>query len=193
MNVLDYPWSEPVIAAALVRQTFQRKCVAVVPNCNWTGHECDLLCVAANLKIIDVEIKITRADLRADAGKEKWWHRFGTHYAGRDESGRAVYHTPQPLPQRWPRRVWKHYYAMPASIWRPELMAELASTASGVILLKAIRHHENSVPVVYASVERRAIPNADARPLDAVAVNNIARLATLRLWDAYERLGGRAA
>lgn len=186
MNVLDYPWSEPVAAAALVRHTFQRKCVAVVPNCNWTGHECDLLCVAANLKIIDVEIKVTRSDLRADAGKSKWWRHVPWHMQpGKD--------SPPPVSRQWPPKVWKHYYAMPASIWRPELMAELASTASGVILLKAIRHHENSVPVVYASVERRAIPNADARPLDAVAVNNIARLATLRLWDAYERLGGRAA
>lgn len=49
MTVTDYPWSDPVIAAALVRQTFQRKCLVVVPNCMWTGHECDLLCVEPRL------------------------------------------------------------------------------------------------------------------------------------------------
>lgn len=68
-------WSEHAIARALVRQTFNRKYLVVVPNCNWTGHECDLLVVTENLRIIDVEIKISRADLKADAKKEKWWHR----------------------------------------------------------------------------------------------------------------------
>lgn len=187
MTVTDYPWSEPIIAAALVRQTFQRKCLAVVPNCMWTGHECDLLCVEPRLRIIDVEIKISRADLKADADKDKWWHRFGTAFVGIDGNGRQVYRTPPARALEWPRRVWKHYYAMPASIWRPELADTLPSPASGVILLKAVRHFEDSVPVVVAKVERRAKPNPQADRLQPEQVADIARLATLRLWDALAK------
>lgn len=181
MTVTDYPWSEPVIAAALVRQTFQRKCLAVVPNCMWTGHECDLLCVEPRLRIIDVEIKISRADLAKDAGKDKWWHRDWS-FVGTPVQRQSA--------NLWPRRVWKHYYAMPASIWRPELADTLPSPASGVILLKAVSHFEDSVPVVVAKVERRAKPNPQADRLKPEQVADIARLATLRLWDALNEVQG---
>lgn len=176
-------WSEPVIAAALVRQVFKRQVVCVVPNCQWTGHECDLLIVEPRLRIIDVEIKISRADLKADAGKDKWWRRFGTAFAGRDENGRDVYHIPTPVAKTWPQRVWKHYYAMPADIWQPELLAAMPSPASGVILLKSVKHFAHSAPVVYASVERRAKPCPDADKLTPEQVIDVARLASLRLWE----------
>ncbi|EQD46835.1 hypothetical protein B2A_08707, partial [mine drainage metagenome] len=69
-------WSEQRIAAALARQIFIDDSVVVVPNCNWTGHECDLLIVTRRLRVIDVEIKISRADLRVDACKDKWYHNW---------------------------------------------------------------------------------------------------------------------
>ena len=187
MNVNDYPWSEPVIAAALVRQTFQRKCLVVVPNCMWTGHECDLLCVEPRLRIIDVEIKISRADLKADAKKDKWWRSLG--YGGYRLSD-GKYEPPPREPRTWPTKVWKHYYALPASIYRQELLDALPSPASGVIKLSAVRHHENSVPVVYAVVQRRAKPNPQADRLKPEQVADIARLATLRLWDALSTIEG---
>ena len=59
-------WTERSIGGLVVRQLFQRRVLAV-PNCCWTGSECDLLVIAPCLRIIDVEIKISRADLRADA------------------------------------------------------------------------------------------------------------------------------
>lgn len=175
MEVSDYPWGEAVIAQALVRQVFKRQTVCVVPNCNWTGAECDLLMVEPRLRIIDVEIKISRSDLKADADKDKWWRRPGWWQGNQ---------RPPSTPLEWPRKVWKHYYALPAAIWKPELVDALPSPASGVILLKAVRHYENSVPVVYAGVARRAKPNADAKPLGPAEVAHIARLASLRLWDA---------
>jgi len=58
------------IARAIALQTLARRCVVLVDNCNWTGHECDVLGVTTDLRIIDVEIKISRADFRADAAKE---------------------------------------------------------------------------------------------------------------------------
>ena len=63
------PWSENLIAATLARQIFHRKHLVVVPNCSWPGSECDLLVVTPSLRIIDVEIKISRADLLADTKK----------------------------------------------------------------------------------------------------------------------------
>jgi hypothetical protein len=63
-------WSEYNIARAIALQTLARKCVVLVDNCNWTGHECDVLGVTTDLRIIDVEVKISRADLKADAKKD---------------------------------------------------------------------------------------------------------------------------
>ena len=60
-------WSENLIAATLARVVFQHKHLVIVPNCSWPGSECDLLVVTPNLRVIDVEIKISRADLKADA------------------------------------------------------------------------------------------------------------------------------
>lgn len=168
-------WSEAVIARAICTQTLNRKCLVLVDNCSWTGYECDVLAVTGALKIIDVEIKISRADLKADAAKDKWWERYVRQH---DE------HTCIPAPRRWPRRVWKHYFAMPAEIWKPDLLEHLPSPASGVIVMRE-QQHGNGAARVVATVVRRAVPNRNAYQLGAAEVADIARLATLRLWDAY--------
>ena len=178
-------WTEGRIAAVISRQTLAKKCVVLVDRCNWTGHECDVLGVTTDLRIIDVEIKISRADLKADAAKDKWWHRFGTAYAGTDPAtGRIRYHQPDPVARQWPPKVWKHYYALPADIWTPELLDALPSAASGVIVL---REH---IGVIEANVMRRAKPNHDAGRLTPAQVVDIARLGNLRMWSAYEERDG---
>jgi len=78
-------WTEQSIARAIALQTLDRKCVVLVDNCSWTGHECDVLGVTRDLRIIDVEVKISRADLKADARKDKWW-KYLT-YAEAQEAG----------------------------------------------------------------------------------------------------------
>ena len=150
---------------AMLQQTFQRKAVIIVPECNWTGHECDLLVVHESLRIIDVEIKVSRADFKRDAAKEKWWRR-------------AAWVEGPPQHLQWPRKVWKHYIAMPADIWKPELVEFLPSAASGVILM---RDRGARLP---CWVERRATPNKDAEPISPKACVDIARLAGLRMWEA---------
>lgn len=173
MTTPGFQWSEGAIARAIALQTLAKKCIVLVDNCNWTGHECDVLAVTTDLRIIDVEIKTTRSDLKADAKKDKWWKRMGwTGMHGAD------------APMTHPRKVWKHYYAMPADIWKPGLLDCLPSTASGVILMRA--QHGSHTPVV-ASVERRATPNKDAYRLKPTEVADIARLANLRMWEAYHR------
>lgn len=198
-------WSEHAIARALVRQTFNRKYLVVVPNCNWTGHECDLLVVTENLRIIDIEIKISRADLKADAKKEKWWRR---EYIGHWPEVTEMRHHPRldklvvqsvqrryrykSTPKDWPSKVWKHYYALPKEIWRPELLSVLPSPRSGVLLLDGDGYRPAGDAMRIDCV-RRAAPNRDAPAISPVAAVDIARLASLRMWDAYGRLEAREA
>ncbi|MGE7085656.1 hypothetical protein [Achromobacter xylosoxidans] len=197
-------WSENNIARALVRQTFNRKYLVVVPNCNWTGHECDLLVVTENLCIIDVEIKISRADLKADARKEKWWRR---EHLGYWPTVSELRHNPRvnelhlereyrrgrykSTPKDWPRKVWKHYYALPKEIWHPDLLAALPSTQSGVLLLDREGYPRPVGADMRVECIRRATPNRDAAPISPAAAVDIARLASLRMWDAYARLEQR--
>lgn len=113
-------WNEHKIARAIALQTLSRKCVVLVDNCNWTGHECDVMGVTTDLRIIDVEVKISRADLKADAKKEKWWHRTFMGYGERkeiyNEAGRLI-RVEHPYlydskPLEHPRKVWKHYLSL---------------------------------------------------------------------------------
>lgn len=173
-------WTEHNIARAIALQTLAKKCVVLVDNCNWTGHECDVLGVTTDLRIIDVEVKISRADLKADAKKDKWWHRqFGAWIPAlrtQEVTTTARAHPP---------KVWKHYYALPAAIWKSELLDCLPSLASGVLTLRA-GVGPNAPPVVVECV-RRATPNKDAHRLTAAQAVDIARLANLRMWEAYHR------
>lgn len=170
-------WNEGMIARAISLQTMRRRCMVLVDRCNWTGAECDVLAVTTDLRIIDVEIKISRADLKADAKKDKWWHRLS--YAEAEARGVSMWDHRDPM--RWPRKVWKHYYAMPADIWTPDLLECLPSTASGVLLL------HNKSGFIDVRCERRATPNRDADRLKPEHVMDIARLANLRMWEAYSR------
>lgn len=176
-------WNEGMIARAIAQQTLAKKCVVLVDNCNWTGHECDVLGVTTDLRIIDVEVKISRADLKADAKKSKWWMRRWNYPFDGATGGYARSGPPAPaLRQEWPVKVWKHYYALPAEIWKPELLDCLPSKASGVLLLQRLGHPH---PGITVTCERRATPNKDAYRLKPEQVMDIARLANLRMWDAY--------
>lgn len=185
-------WNEGLIARAIARQTLASKCVVLVDNCNWTGYECDVLGVTTDLRIIDVEVKISRADLKADAKKDKWWHRqfagYGAEEPTRYGSCRPAKWDSTAL--EWPRKVWKHYYALPAEIWKPELLECLPSKASGVLLLHRLGTPHPGITVTCA---RRATPNRDAHRLKPEQVMDIARLANLRMWDAYAKREEAAA
>jgi len=163
-------WSERTIGKALQHQVFNRS-VCVVDNCIWTGFEADLLIVEQKLRIIDVEIKISRSDLKADFYKDKWIEYLPGSFG-----------TPTELRPRklWPRDVWKHYYAVPEPIWTDELLPCLGSPNSGVLLLRETKDGE-----VRIRCHKRTVPNKAAKKLTASEVLHIARLATLRLWNTY--------
>lgn len=169
-------WSEQKIARAISRQTLASRCVVLLDNCNWTGYECDVLGVTMDLRIIDVEVKISRSDLKADAKKDKWWHRVTNWSAPPVGPDQLLSH---------PRKVWKHYYAMPKDIWKPELLDCLPSVSSGVLLLR--EGVGATAPPVVVECIRRSIPARDAYRLTAQEAVDIARLANLRMWEAYGR------
>ena len=173
-------WSEHTIARAISLQTLARKCVVLVDNCNWTGHECDVLGVTVDLRIIDIEVKISRSDLKADAKKDKWWHRqYGAWVPGQRHQETIS------TAREHPSKVWKHYYALPQEIWKPELLDCLPSPASGVLLLREGK--SDFGPPIVVTCERRAMPAKDAYRLKPSEVMDIARLANLRMWEAYKR------
>lgn len=161
------------IAGCLARSTF-KDCVVVVDRCTHTGHEADLLVVHRHTcRFIDVEVKISRADLKADRRKDKWFNPIPPWRYGHER--------PAPTPRDWPPRVWKHYYAMPAAIWKPELL-EFCGPTSGVLVV----HPSASAPRHWrVTCARRAKPSRTDKPATPAECIDIARLASLRMWDAY--------
>jgi hypothetical protein len=175
----DRAWSANYITALIGRQFFRSSSAIIVPTCNFTGYECDVLVVDKSLRIVDVEIKISRADFRADAKKEKWWHRMASHYC--PETKRMI---PQPsAPRQWPPGVWKHYFVMPASIWTDDLVNDLPSPNCGVVLVG-----ENARGVPMAHCVRRARPDRTAKKIEVAAAVKLARLASLRMLDAFQQV-----
>lgn len=165
-------YSELTMATALAHNFFSDAVVAV-DCCQWPGDECDLLVVDQKLRVIEVEIKISRADLRKDREKTKWFRRADWRDPVITE------------PMDWPRNIWKHYYALPESLWKPELL-ELCRPMSGVLLVRAGTPrpkywHVRSV--------KRATANKAVAPISAGEAIDIARLASLRMWDAYAAAG----
>lgn len=164
-------WSENMIAATLARVVFANKHLVIVPRCSWPGSECDLLVVTPNLRVIEVEIKISCADLKADAKKDKWYHAWNWRTDGNYDHALRK-------PRQWPNRVWKHYYCLPRDIWGTSLLDCLPSPTSGVLLM----HEKNGE--LRIKVERMAKPDRKADRISAEDAIDIARLASLRMWDA---------
>jgi hypothetical protein len=166
-------WSAEEIARAMAMMVFDRHALVLVPNCYWTGDECDLLVVRTDLRLVDIEIKVSRSDLRRDASKAKWVElaAFTGGQWKRDE-----------VPRSHPRKVWKHYYALPRDIWTDEL-ASCISPASGVITMS-----RRSSGEVYAHVRRQAKPAPDPHRLTLPEVIDIARVCHVRYWDRFGKL-----
>lgn len=185
------------IASYVSRFVFARRCLLLVDRCTWTGHEADVLGVTNDLRLIDVEVKISRSDFKADAKKDKWWmRRYGAYNpAGLTPEER---HPCVSTARLHPPRVWKHYFAMPAEVWSDDLTEFLPSAACGVILVKSRSAKERPTghpayppaPIGH-KVIRRAKPDRHAYRISAEQAVDIARLAGLRMWDAYDRAIGR--
>lgn len=184
-------WTEKTIAAELALNHFACRHLVVVPNCNWAGHEADLLVVTKALKLLDFEIKISRADFKADSKKGKWFESVDTGIDiptaifDRNTKCSFSYLRRQivSIPKLHPMNIWKHYYVMPEEIYDPSLDDLAASPASGIILL-----HDIGGKVVFQEI-RKAKGNRDYSPITAQQTLDIARLASLRLWNQIKKAG----
>lgn len=166
-------WTEGSICAVLARKVFNND-LCVLPNTIWTGYEADLLVCTKDLYLVDVEVKISRADLKLDKDKDKWWKRPW----GRYDTATRAYIKPDPIPVEYPHKVWKHYYAMPKAIWKDDLM-EHVQPISGILLIDDNKRVE---------CIKRAKPNRKAEPITTLHAIELARLTSFRMWKAYEQL-----
>lgn len=162
-----FKWNSSLVTRIIFDRVFKSTCMVAVPNCYWTGYEADLLLVEKGMRLIDVEVKISRSDLKADLKKDKWWQH-------------PSWRSPGPSQLReWPPKIWKHYYALPKSIWKADLFDSIPAN-SGVLLLHDDRYR--------IDVERPAKPNRDAARVEPQDAVQLARLSNFRLWDAYTEI-----
>lgn len=160
-------YTEGTILAALARHTFAGALMCV-DNCCRLGSECDLLVVTKKLRCIDVEVKISRADLKADGGKDKWFQPQGWHDHGRPR-----------VTRHWPDKVWKHYYCVAEPVWRDDLL-EHCQPMSGVFVITLYP----SGTFRGVKTIRRAKANPAQQPASIELVRDLARLTSIRLWES---------
>lgn len=153
-------WTEREVQHALAFDMFST-CLCI-PNCIWTGYECDLLVVTPKLKLIEVEVKLTKDDLRNDAKKAKW-HKGYTSC-------------------EYPLKIWKHFYAFPVDVWNVEWLTHVRP-ASGVLIVN--RWGKNGFT---KSVRRAKADPTGAYTCTAPDVVSLSRLASLRMWTALRRM-----
>lgn len=164
-------WTAREVSRSIYLGAFNAKHLVMLPNCYFPGSECDLLVVRSDLRLMEVEVKISRSDLKADAGKDKWFDRPGTWPWGTERpAGTALTH---------PRRIWKHYYALPHSLWKDDL-ADFIQPTSGVILMR----EGGTKP--YCHIHRQAKPNKNCDRIGLEDLCQIARIATERMWRSFD-------
>lgn len=165
-------WTAREIARSLAYQVFNHRHLIVCPNTYWPGNETDLLLVRTDLRLMDVEIKISRSDLKADAKKEKWFDMPVQWPMGTERSK---------TPRTHPRRIWKHYYCMPDKIWSDDLLAHIQPT-SGLIMMRDYPDHPG------CWLRRQAKPSKDAERITPEELADIARMQSQRMWDAWNEV-----
>lgn len=101
------------VAEAVVANLFPIPRHLCVANVSWSllSYEADLLCMTQSGYLIEVEVKISLADLKRDAGKRKW--------ESRD----------------FRERVSRFYYAMPEALWEKPSTREHVRPGAGVIVV----------------------------------------------------------
>ena len=134
----------------------------IVPNVSWgiSGlHECDLLVVSKAGYLTEIEIKVTRADLRAD---KKKWH-------GHES-----------------RRIKRLFFALPDYL---EHCIDMVPERAGIILVRPKANVPYVYPYHQRCREiRKAQRNKDAGKITVTDRYKIARLGALRIWQLKRKL-----
>lgn len=100
------------IESAIFKHWVGKQKKAIIPNVSWGFHihECDLLVVEKDLSITEVEIKVSKSDLKAD---QKKWH-------GHNSS-----------------RITRLYFAIPEYLFNDECISFIPSHA-GILVIKEV-------------------------------------------------------
>ena len=149
------------LALTAAGAVFNPRRYLVVPNVSWgwrLHYEADLIAAAPSGICHEVEIKVSRADLRADALKAKW-------NRGLD------------------RRISKFWYAVPEDLLADALESRLPGIEAipGVIV---VRKPKSETAFPRAEVARRPDVIGGARKASSEEITELYRLGYLRFWDA---------
>lgn len=139
----------------------------IIPNVSWgfAIHECDLLIVRTSGYVVEVEIKINLADLKND---------FKKKHGHIDRQN----------------RIKEFYYALPnILIEKATPIIEKHYEGAGII---SCRYDSQTKWQPYrATLIKPALTNKSARKLELKERYQLARLGTLRLWNAKQALADR--
>jgi hypothetical protein len=132
----------------------------IVPNVSWGLflHECDLLVVRPSGYAIEVEIKVSKSDLKKDAGKK---HGHRSH------------------------KIKELYFAVPRDLY--EAAVEYAPGDAGIICV-GLGDTTWWPDKLFASIERPAVTRKDARPLSEGEMLQLGKLGTMRIWKLKSKL-----
>lgn len=159
-------WTEERVALAVASSLFPWRRHIVVPNLSWgmgIGWEIDLGALSSANWLTEVEIKVSLADLRRDAGK--WRHQYEA----------------QPGYQSFTR---KKFIAMPLDIWNKKWHPnyEFPEIPAGVGIITV----EGGIVCDKAKITVVAKPIPNARKLTDSERDQMLRLGYLRYWSLRE-------
>lgn len=131
-----------------------------VPNVSWglNMHECDLLTLNKSGYASEIEIKVSKSDLKADA------HKSHLHRSN---------------------RIRHLYFAMPKEM---ECCEEFVPIQAGIVLVWHDADAYGDKPRYRCQLVRRPITNKCARKFTPEEVLDLARLGTLRIWTLKRRV-----
>lgn len=138
----------------------------VVPNVSWgmNIHECDVLILSDAGYATEVEIKISKADLKKERTK-----RHGHH----------DYHN----------RIKRLFFAFPAALW-PKLddALDCVPERAGILLVTPRGHAPGWGPLWRVETQRDCVTNKAAGKFSDSERYKLARLGALRVWGLKKKL-----
>lgn len=147
----------------MVANHFDFRQSLIVPNISWgiNIHECDLLVVTKSNYLIEVEIKVSKADLIKDLLK---WHKHED------------------------KRLKALYFAIPLELLKYQ---NYIPSRAGILTVenREARNIDNSIyKYMRINLEKKPQINKLTQPISEEERYNIARLATMRVWTLKKRI-----
>ena len=166
--------SERTIAQKIVNGFLNHRYLTVVPDCNFTGYESDLLAVTKQKRLIDFEIKQSVQDFKNERKKDKW-RRLIPKTVKWGENIELEYEK-----KDFPDGIYMHYFVMPNEIFKPELLELMPSQKSGFLTVDD--------KTVY--IKKYAEKNFYSQILSETDLIHISRLVGIRFWNTLGILDG---